>query len=154
MTLDADGIEELKILEGWRSRPYIDQAGVPTIGFGFTYYPDTGERVTMDDKPLSPERGREILKAMLVRYEAAVNSLVTQPLTQSQFNALVSFCYNVGPGAFSRSTLLKVINRDPCDYPAIKYQLFRWNKAGGKKSNGLIFRRGVEYNRYTNENYG
>lgn len=149
-TLSREGVEHLKRLEGYRAAPYIDGAGVATIGYGFTWYPDTGKKVTMQDTPLTPSRAEEVLRAVLLRYEAAVNSQVVQPLEQRQFDALVSFAYNVGVYAFSRSTLLKVINRDPCDYPAIEYQLKRWRRAGGKVNKGLIYRRIQEFKLYTN----
>lgn len=154
MKLDKTGIDHLKRLEAWRAYPYFDQRGKPTIGWGFTWYPDTGKAVTMEDPPLTPEFGEDMLRAVLVRFEAVVCAQVVQRLTQNQFNALVSFAYNVGPANFSSSSLLRIVNRDPCDYPAITAQFRRWNKtriAGVLTvSNGLIYRREQEIKMYCN----
>lgn len=152
MKLDKNGIDHLKALEAWRAEPYLDQRDRPTIGWGFTWYPDTMQRVTMSDPALSLEQGEDMLKSVLVRFEAGVNSQLVQRLNQWQFNALVSFAYNVGVANFSRSTLLKEVNRDPCNHPAIIEQFRRWNKTtiNGSLtvSNGLIYRREQEIKMY------
>ncbi|SDT47483.1 lysozyme [Maribacter dokdonensis] len=138
--LSENGNELLKELEGFRSEPYLDTAGVPTIGYGNTYYLD-GTRVTMDDPPLH-EYDAKMLKAVIMpRYEKAVREGVKVPINQNQFDALVCFTYNVGPSAFLGSTLLKVINQNPNNFRAINAQFKRWNKSGGKVDKGLINRR-------------
>ena len=84
-----------------------------------------------------------MFKEVANRFAKRVNTLVTSNLNQNQFNALVSFAYNVGTGNFSSSTLLKKVNRNPDDL-TIKDEFLRWNKAGGKVLNGLTNRRNEE----------
>lgn len=136
------GIELIKEFEGFRSKPYLDSAGIPTIGYGFTIYPD-GKKVTLNDKPITKEKSEEILKLVLRKYEQCVNELVKKPITQNQFDALVSFTYNVGCNNLKKSTLLKKVNKDPSDI-SIKEEFLKWNKAGGKELTGLTRRRKKE----------
>lgn len=142
MVISKRGLDFIKKHEGFRNHPYLDPVGIPTIGYGFTYYLD-GTRVTMDDEPLTMLKATEMLLKVVEIYEDAVNELVEVELTQNQFDALVSFTFNVGSGAFKNSTLLKRINNDPND-PDIDYQFKRWNKAGGKVLKGLKKRRNME----------
>ncbi len=146
MSTSKNGIEIIKEHEAFRSKPYLCPAGIPTIGYGATYYPN-GRKVKITDKPITRETAEEILLDMLKKYERAVNRYVQLPINQNQFDALVSFCYNVGPENFRRSTLLKRINKNPCD-PDIKRQFARWNRGGGRVLNGLIRRRKEEANLY------
>lgn len=78
----------------------------------------------------------------LARFERAVSSSVKVPLTQNQFDALVSLTYNIGPGAFKHSTLLKLLNQG--DYAGASQQFDVWIKAGGQTVQGLVNRRAVE----------
>lgn len=136
------GIELIKAHESFRSKPYRCPAGVPTIGYGATYYPN-GDRVKMTDPPITQEHALFILKKMLVHFEKGVNRYVQRDINQNQFDALVSFAYNLGLGSLQSSTLLKRINNDPCD-PDITKQFSRWVKAGGKTLRGLVRRRQEE----------
>jgi lysozyme len=126
MKVDQAGIDFLHEREGYRSKPYLDTVGIPTIGYGNTYYPN-GKKVTMQDKPLTKEKANELFKITLKYFEDQVNDLVKTKLTQNQFNALVSFTYNVGVGNLKRSTVLKRINANPND-PTIKEAFLRFNK--------------------------
>lgn len=140
------GIELIKRYEGFVSKPYLDAVNVPTIGFGATHY-GNGVKVTMRDNPVSKERATELLIFMLKEYEDIVSRNVKVLLNQNQFDALVSFVYNLGGTNFAKSTLLKKINANPNDL-SIKNEFLKWNKAGGKVLNGLTNRRKEEANLY------
>tara|TARA_R110000823_G_scaffold266679_1_gene386421 strand:- start:3462 stop:3935 length:474 start_codon:yes stop_codon:yes gene_type:complete len=138
------GIDLLKKLEGWRNHPYLDSAGIATIGYGNTFYLD-GKRVSMTDSPITQTEGESLLKAILEHFEKAVSKevITTLGIKDNQYDALVIFAYNVGIHAFKSSTLLKRVLANPDDED-IKYQFSRWNKAGGRVSKGLIKRRNQE----------
>ena len=101
----------------------------------------------MDDAPISKNVAENLLKEMIKSYENAVNRYVQWNLNQNQFDALVSFTYNVGKEAFRTSTLLKKINQNPFD-KNISYQFSRWNKSNGKVLGGLVKRRKQEAELY------
>ncbi|GAB3550116.1 lysozyme [Spirosoma fluminis] len=115
------GIDFIKNEEGCRLKAYRDQVGVPTIGIGHT-----GPDVVMG-KVITYAEALRLLDEDLNRFEKVVNRAIEKPLTQNQFDALTSFVFNVGTGAFLGSTLLKVINNDP-NSPAIRTQFMRWTK--------------------------
>tara|TARA_R110000772_G_scaffold37589_3_gene89189 strand:- start:821 stop:1267 length:447 start_codon:yes stop_codon:yes gene_type:complete len=146
MKTGIKGIELIKKYEGFESKPYRCPAGVPTIGYGATYYPN-GDRVTMNDKSINEAEAEELLYSMVSSYENAVNRYVQTFISQNQFDALVSFTYNLGAGALQKSTLLKKVNQNPCDL-YISNQFSRWVKAGGKTLNGLVKRRKEEAELY------
>ena len=146
MRTGLGGIELTKRFEGFRAEPYICPAGVPTIGYGATYYPG-GRKVTMSDDAITEEEATQLLANMLGVYEEPVNDSVTSDINQNQFDALVSFAYNLGAGAFKSSTLLKKVNADPCD-PSIAFEFSRWVKAGGRVLQGLVKRRDAETELY------
>lgn len=136
MALSEAGRKALTRLEGCRLLAYRDVGGVLTIGVGHTG-PDVyaGKRITLEEA--------EVLLAQDVEiFERAVNANVTVPLTQQQFDALVIFVFNVGIGAFSRSTLVRLLNAG--DYDAVPAQLRRWNRVGGVVVQGLVHRREAE----------
>lgn len=141
MKTSDKGLALIKSFEGFSARPYLCPAGVPTIGYGATYYPD-GRRVTMQDKPVSEADATAMLRSMLASYEAGVSRYVLVPVTQGQFDALVSFAYNVGLSALKSSTLLRLLNAR--DYAGAAAQFGRWNRAGGKVLPGLTRRREAE----------
>jgi len=146
MRTGYNGIELIKKYEGFRSKPYLCPAGVPTIGYGATYYPG-GRNVTMNDDAITKERAEDLLRDMLTSYENGVNRYVKVSLSQNQFDALVSFAYNLGNGALQKSTLLKKVNLDPCDSD-ITNQFNRWVRAGGRVLKGLQKRRKDEAELY------
>jgi lysozyme len=146
MKLDKNGYLLITKFEGLSLKPYLCSAKIPTIGYGNTYYPD-GKRVTLLDKEITKEYAFEIFKEVADRYAKRVNALVTKSLTQNQFNALVSFAYNIGTGNFQSSTLLKKVNINPSDL-SIKTEFMKWNKANKVVINGLTNRRNEEANIY------
>jgi len=148
MEISKRGLEIIKKHEGLRLSPYLCPADIPTIGYGNTFY-ENGVKVKLTDAPITNERAEELLKNTLKKFEDGVNKYVTREINQNQFDALVSFAYNLGVGSLQTSTLLKRVNENPCDED-IKYQFSRWNKAGGKVLNGLTKRRKEEAELYFN----
>jgi lysozyme len=146
MILDNKGYLFITKHEGLRLKPYLCPAKVPTIGYGNTYYLD-GKRVTLLDKEITKQEAFDMFKEIANRFAKRVDELVTSNINQNQFNALVSFAYNVGTGNFSSSTLLKKVNKNPNDL-TLKAEFLRWNKAGGKVLNGLTKRRNEEADIY------
>ena len=146
------GLEVLMELEGVENKIYDDVAGFPTIGVGHLLLKDelmSGKIVLSTGKVIDIRTGRitntevkALLQDDIVRYENAVNNGVTVEITQEHFDALTSFTFNVGCGAFSRSTLLKRLNAKR--YNDVPAQFKRWNKAGGRVIKGLSNRRNVE----------
>jgi lysozyme len=134
VTSDA-GIELIKKYEGCRLRAYCCPAGIPTIGYGHTGSVSVGQTITQDE-------AEKLLRVDLISREKAVERFVDVPLTQGQFDALVSFVYNVGEGAFARSTLLKKLNAG--DYAGAALEFRAWTQGGGKVLPGLIARRQAE----------
>jgi lysozyme len=146
MILDNKGFLFITKHEGLSLKPYLCPAKIPTIGYGNTYYSD-GKRVTLLDKDITKQQAFDMFKEIANRFGKRVDELVTSNINQNQFNALVSFAYNVGTGNFSSSTLLKKINKNPNDL-TLKAEFLRWNKAGGKVINGLTNRRNEEADLY------
>lgn len=135
MNISQQGIELIKKFEGIRYQAYLDSVGIPTIGVGHT------KGVVMGDK-ITDHQVDEFLRQDLESAEYAVNSLVKVELKQAQFDALVSLVFNIGSGAFSKSTLLKLLNKGRYDMAADQFP--RWNLAGGKILLGLTKRRAAE----------
>lgn len=131
----------IKECEGFRAKPYLCPAGVPTIGYGSTRYED-GRPVNLSDPSITPAQADTIMRKTLQEYEAAVSRYVTVPLTQNQFDALVDFSYNAGAQNLRTSTLLKLLNLK--QYTQAANEFDRWVYAGGKKLPGLIKRRALE----------
>ena len=125
MKLSNNGTKLIKAFEGLVLHPYKDVAGVWTIGYGSTSYAD-GKAVKAGDKPITKAQADELFGKTLEQYETAVNKSVHVPLTQNQFDALVSFTYNEGIGALKQSTLLKKLNLK--DYVATAECFSAWNK--------------------------
>jgi lysozyme len=146
MRISNSGIELIKRWEGFRSDPYVCPAGVVTIGYGNTYY-ENGAKIRMSDPPISTSRAEALLRNTVKHYEAGVDSMTRDDITQAQFDALVSFAYNVGLEALRKSTLLKKVNANPNDI-LIYNQFLRWNKAGGRVLQGLTKRRKEEARMY------
>ena len=140
------GVELIKKYEGFRSKPYKCEAGVATIGYGATYYPN-GQKVKLTDPAIDEKHASLLLEAMLNPYEKAVDSYCRDDINQNQFDALVSFAYNLGNSALKSSTLLKKINKDPND-KTIRNEFLKWVNAAGKRLPGLVNRRTEESNLY------
>jgi len=146
MKLNNAGYLLITEFEGFSAKPYLCPAKIPTIGYGNTYYPD-GKRVTLLDKEITKVQAFEIFKAVADRFASKVSKLVTSPLNQNQFNALVSLAYNIGTGNFASSTLLKKVNANHND-KSIGLELKKWNKVNKKEVAGLTRRRNYEANIY------
>jgi lysozyme len=128
-------IQIIQHFEGCYHEAYLDETGIPTIGFGHTQDVCLGQTAT-DDEII------KYLKEDMADTEHWVNLLVTVPLNQDQFDALASFTFNVGCGNLERSTLLKLLNRG--HYDQVPKQLLEWNEAGGVPLAGLTYRRKAE----------
>lgn len=139
------GLNLIKKYEGLRLSAYLCPASVVTIGYGTTKYPN-GKKVLLGEKLSGEKEATQLLLSTLEPYEAAVNKHLTN-LNQCQFDALVSFAYNLGTGALIKSTLLKKAKVNPND-PSIVDEFLKWNKAAGKVLNGLTNRRREEANLY------
>ena len=146
MKLDENGYKLIMGFEGLSLVPYLCAAKVPTIGYGSTFYP-SGKKVTLQDKPINLESAKLMLKETANVFGTQVNLLVKTKLTQNQFNALVSFAFNLGSQALGKSTLLKKVNVNPNDI-TITNEFLKWNKAGGKELSGLTKRRTIEAKLY------
>lgn len=144
--IGAKGLNLIKQFEGLLLKPYKCPAGIPTIGYGATYYPN-GLKVTMNDKPITEAQASTMLMNMLKTYEKAVDSFCRDDINQNQFDALCSFSYNVGINALKNSTLLKKVNKNPDD-PTIRAEFLKWNKANGRALKGLTNRRIAEADLY------
>lgn len=144
------GIDLIKEFEGFRSSPYKCSAGVPTIGYGATFYPN-GKKVTMADAAITEAQAVDLLKNTLESFEKYVDSFCCDDINQNQFDALVSFAYNLGPTNLKSSTLLKKVNANPND-PTIRNEFLKWNKAAGKTLAGLTRRRTAEADLYFSTN--
>ena len=149
MKLNQQGYDLITQFEGLSLVPYLDSVKIPTIGYGNTYYPNglTSIKVTMKDPKITKQYALEMFKITADTFALRVIKRVTKKITQNQFNALVSFAYNVGIGAFEKSTLLKKVNINPNDL-SVKSEFMKWNKAGGKVITGLTNRRKKEADVY------
>jgi lysozyme len=146
-TLDLSdaGLKRIAAYEGWRAQLYEDVAHHATIGYGHLVHlgPITAaDRAGQFGKGISTEQGLALLRSDVKRMVDAVRQKVTVPLNQNQFDALVSFTFNVGAGAFGGSTLLKRLNAG--DYAGAANEFGKWTKSGGKVFAGLVRRRTEE----------
>lgn len=145
--ISQSGINRIKRHEAFRAQMYYDQAGHPTIGWGHKIRANEQYLLTAT---ITEAEGEVLLRADLAEAEQAVNSFVTVPLAQSQYDALVSLVFNIGVTAFRNSTLLKKLNAG--DYAGAADEILRWNKITvpetGEKivSDGLASRRADERN--------
>lgn len=129
------GIDLIQSFEGCRLQAYLDGAGIPTIGFGHTKDVNIGdhENLACAEKDLTAD---------LAQVEAAVNSAVTVWVNQNQFDALVSFTFNLGPVALRESSLLRFLNEQRYDLAALEFP--KWDQVAGEPSQGLLRRRMAE----------
>ena len=146
MKLNNSGYLLITEFEGFSAKPYLCSAKIPTIGYGSTYYSDN-KRVTLLDKEITRVQAFEMFKTIADRFASVVSKLVTSPLNQNQFNALVSLAYNIGTGNFASSTILKKVNKNHNDI-TIALEFKKWNKVNKKEVAGLTKRRIYEANIY------
>ncbi|WP_337047388.1 lysozyme [Serratia liquefaciens] len=140
MQISKTGIELIKRFEGLRLKAYQDSVGVWTIGYGWTQ-PVDGKKVG-PGMQIDQATADRLLKCGIVQYEQGVNQLVMVKITQGQFDALVSFAYNLGLRSLSTSTLLQKLNAG--DKQGAANEFGRWVNAGGVKRHGLVTRRAAE----------
>lgn len=145
MKLGNKGLALIHHFESCKLTSYKDVVGIWTIGWGNTMY-ENGISVK-EGEAITQERANELFVAIASRFESGVTKRLRQDVTQNQFDALVSFCYNCGFGNFDKSTLLKKVNVNPND-TTIRDEFMKWNKGGGKVLNGLTRRRKAEADLY------
>lgn len=137
ITLSASALVGIAMHEGYKSEAYIPVAGdVPTIGFGTTENVKMGEKTT-------PEKS--LLRALqdINKFEGALKQCVKVPLSQNEYDAFISLSYNIGSGAFCKSTLVKKLNAR--DYQGACTEILKWDKYKGRALAGLTKRRNAEY---------
>ena len=136
-------VNMIKHHEGFVRKPYQDPIGLWTVGVGHLI--GDGKKLPKEwNKEFTDEEVDNILCEDLERFEIGIQRLTKVPLTQSQFDALVSFSFNVGLGNFQSSTLRSKLNRG--DYEGASNEFPKWRKAGGKILKGLVRRRADERN--------
>ena len=140
MILSNNGLEFIKEQEGVKLNAYQDSIGKWTIFVGLIEV--NGVPVKKGDI-ITMEQGDKELNKQLLNYVGCVNTSVTTTITQNQFDALVSFTFNLGCGALKSSTLLKKVNANPNDL-SIEKEFSKWSMAGGKQVEGLKIRRQKE----------
>ena len=136
----------IKEFEGLKLKSYLDGGGVATIGYGSTMY-KTGKRVKLGEE-ITLQEATALLEWEIDNKATVINSLLLKVIVnQNQFDALVSFAYNVGVEAFANSTLLKKLVKNPNDV-SIRNEFMRWNKDNGRTVEGLTNRRKKESDFY------
>lgn len=135
MKISDEGLSLIKHFEGCELKAYRCAANVLTIGYGST-------KGVTEDMEITQEGAEELLQEEMHEYEGYINDMVKVPLEQHQFDAMVSWVFNLGSGNLSSSTLLKKLNNS--EYDEVPEQIKRWNKAGGKVLEGLVRRREAE----------
>ena len=135
MNISDEGLSLIKHFEGCELKAYRCAANVLTIGYGST-------KGVTEDMEITQEGAEELLQEEMHEYEGYINDMVKVPLEQHQFDAMVSWVFNLGSGNLSSSTLLKKLNNSK--YDEVPEQIKRWNKAGGKVLEGLVRRREAE----------
>ena len=135
MKTSLEGVSLIKKFEGCELEAYKCAAGVWTIGYGSTKNVQEGDVI-------SQSHADHLLEVELEEYEGYINDLVTAPLNEDQFSALVAWVYNLGPNNLKSSTMLKVLNEGK--YDEVPHQMQRWNKANGEILEGLVRRRKAE----------
>ena len=157
MQMSKHGLGLLEKWEGFELNVYKDSAGLPTIGVGhlLTKSELTSGKIVIDGVPvkysdgLTNQQVLDLLSQDVKPAEQSVNNGVKVALDQNQFDALVSFTFNVGVGAFTASTLLKVLNQK--QYAEVPTQFLRWVRSGGQVVQGLLNRRQNEISLWNSE---
>ena len=150
MRISPRGLSLLKQFEGCRLIPYKDSAGLWTIGYGHLI----ADGKTLPDSAkykITQKQADLLLKYDVIPREKAVERLCAVPLSQNEFDALVSFVFNLGAGCFQRSTIRQKLNRG--DRAGAAKVLLRYNRAGGKVIKGLVNRRMAEFKLFMSNQY-
>lgn len=144
LAVSAVAVAGIAAHEGYRARAYDDGVGVQTVGFGSTTRED-GSPVKPGDT-ITPERAVQRLAQDADRIGRQIAACIGDvPLYQHEFDAFVSLAYNIGPGAFCRSTIVKRLKATPPDYAGACAAIKKWTRAGGRELPGLVKRRQAEY---------
>jgi lysozyme len=138
MKTSENGKQLIISFEGIKLNAYLCPSSIPTIGVGNTYYLN-GNKVKMGDKVTLPQ-AMELFESLLPKYEKTVLDAIKVPLTQNQFDALVSFCWNCG----SSKTLFKMVNEKFSEMNIVNWWISHYVMGGGKVLNGLVRRRKAE----------
>lgn len=136
LSLSAAALVGIAVSEDFRGTAYRDIVGVWTIGWGTTEGVKAGDRI-------DPTKALQRKLTDVQKFEGALKQCVKVPLHQHEYDALISLAYNIGAGAFCRSTLVRKLNAG--DYAGACLQILAWNKAGGQEVRGLTMRREREY---------
>lgn len=150
--MNEKGIEIIKQFEGFKAKPYLCPAGIPTIGYGTTVYPD-GRKVTLKDQPIAEYQADIYLRYHVKFVNDKVLKLTNGKLNENQLSALVSFAYNLGFEKLRKSTLFKRVLADK-DGLSIREEFLKWKFAKDPKTGqmvvlpGLLRRRIAEANLY------
>lgn len=147
MKTSSHGIKLIKRFEGCELEAYKDLVGVWTIGYGHTSM--AGPPKVEPGMKITQVEAEDILVRDLGKYEAGVDKALTRPPSQSQFDAMVSLCYNIGVAGFSKSSIVRHFNAGNVELAANSFML--WKKAGGKVVQGLVNRRTAERNLFLTE---
>ena len=138
MNIATPGLEIIKHYEGWSSSVYLCPAGRWTQGWGSTW-DNRGNPITSKNSDIDEVTGESYLRREISHVEKAIGRLIKAELTQNMFDAVCSFCYNCGTGAFQRSTMRMKLNRG--DYIGASNEFKRWCRGGGRILKGLVLRR-------------
>jgi|SRR5579871_3225347 len=142
----VNGIRMIEGFEGFCAKMYNDSGGNCSVGYGHLLHigPCTGKDPSEEPylNGITQEQAEGLLKLNVATFEKVIQSVVTVDLNQNQFDALVSFVYNIGAGAFQSSSLLQKLNAQ--DYAAVPREMQEWVYAGGQKLEGLVIRRQKE----------
>jgi lysozyme len=142
METSARGLDAIARFEGFWAKPDNDAAGHCTVGYGHLLHRGRCTRSELHRAGITRDAGLTLLASDVAKTEGHITRLVSVPLSQNQFDALVSLVFNIGGGAFAGSKLLRVLNAGR--YTEVPRQIRRWVYAGHKKLNGLVRRRDFE----------
>lgn len=140
MKTNQAGIDLIKKWEGLRLTPYYCSGNKLTIGYGHTSA--AGEPIVTPELRITASEAEDILKRDLAKFEAIVLRVINAPISENQFAAMVSLCFNIGGSAFAKSSVARLTNAR--DYHGAAESFALWNKAGGKVVAGLVKRRADE----------
>ena len=134
-------IDLIKEFEGFRAKAYLDPVGICTIGYGTTAAAGVGIKPGLG-MTITEAQAHGYLMAAVDKFAAQIAPKITKPINENEFGAFVSLAYNIGPGAFGKSSALRKFNAG--DKPGAASSILLWNKAGGKVMSGLVRRRSAE----------
>jgi lysozyme len=145
MNISPNGLNLIMSFEGLELEPYLDSAGIPTIGYGTILYP-SGHSVTMSDPAITQQQAMQYLEWEVNQKTAGVSQCVVVPINQNQFDALTSFAYNEGLGALRTSTLLQLLNNGQTQGASAQFLVWDKVRVDGQlvENDGLLRRRFAE----------